>query len=312
VVKINKLIVESCLKFVLIKRLNHFVYEYIFVTLILLTIELLKRLAIYENNMSIIGKNIRKIRTVKKLSQASFAELFNLARPSVGAYEEERSEPKIETVIQIASYFGISIDSLLTKELTINDLYNFNIHLEQDVKAITHEKKIETDTNFIKSVLVPGDKQIEYIVHLNNRDFLSSLPKLLIPKHHHKNIRAFEMVSDDMHNNFHGLNLGDLVLAQKMNSPYQFVDNQLYVLITKEKIIIRRVIHGKDALNLVPDNPNFNKTEIKKGIVLEGWEVIGYFSQKIEAPSLISERILHLENQFDTLSKRILKLEKRK
>ncbi len=72
--------------------------------------------------MSIIGKNIRKIRTVKKLSQAAFAEIFNLARPSVGAYEEERSEPKLETVIQIANYFGISIDSLLTKELTINDL----------------------------------------------------------------------------------------------------------------------------------------------------------------------------------------------
>ena len=57
-----------------------------FVTLILLTVELLKRLAIYEIIMSIIGKNIRKIRTVKKLSQAAFAEIFNLARPSVGVH----------------------------------------------------------------------------------------------------------------------------------------------------------------------------------------------------------------------------------
>jgi DNA-binding XRE family transcriptional regulator len=55
--------------------------------------------------MGVIGKNVRKIRTVKKLSQAAFAEIFNLARPSVGAYEEERSEPKLETVIQIASLF---------------------------------------------------------------------------------------------------------------------------------------------------------------------------------------------------------------
>jgi transcriptional regulator with XRE-family HTH domain len=50
--------------------------------------------------MGVIGKNVRKIRTVKKLSQAALPEIFNLARPSVGAYEEERSEPKLETVIQ--------------------------------------------------------------------------------------------------------------------------------------------------------------------------------------------------------------------
>ena len=52
--------------------------------------------------MSFIGKNIRKIRTIKKLSQADFAKIFELARPSVGAYEEERAEPKVDTIIQIA------------------------------------------------------------------------------------------------------------------------------------------------------------------------------------------------------------------
>ncbi|MCK5279779.1 MAG: helix-turn-helix transcriptional regulator, partial [Cyclobacteriaceae bacterium] len=139
--------------------------------------------------MSSIGKNIKKIRTVKKLSQAAFAEIFNLARPSIGAYEETRAEPKVDTIIQIANYFGISVDSLLTKELTINDLYNFNVHLEKEVKSRTSEKKTDVDTNFIKSVLVPGDKQIEYIVHINNHDFISSLPKVLIPKYHNKNIR---------------------------------------------------------------------------------------------------------------------------
>ncbi|MCG8307757.1 MAG: helix-turn-helix domain-containing protein [Cytophagales bacterium] len=261
--------------------------------------------------MSIIGKNIRKIRTVKKLSQAAFAEIFNLARPSVGAYEEERAEPKLETVIQIANYFGISIDSLLTKELTINDLYNFNVHLEEDVKGNEPiEKKAEFGENFIKSVFVPGDKQLEYIVHINNRDFISSLPKVLLPKHHDKNVRAFEMTTDDMHDNFHGLNLGDLVFGKKMNAPYRFSKNDLNIIITRDKIFIRRVKPGKDHLDLIPDNSNFNPIEISKGEVIEAWEVIGYFSRKIEAPTLISERIMHLENLFDQLNDRLLKIEK--
>ena len=57
--------------------------------------------------MSLIGKNIKKIRMVKKMSQLEFARLFNVARPSVGAYEEGRAEPKIDTVILIANEFGI-------------------------------------------------------------------------------------------------------------------------------------------------------------------------------------------------------------
>ncbi|MCK5209071.1 MAG: hypothetical protein KAQ79_13650, partial [Cyclobacteriaceae bacterium] len=97
---------------------------------------------------------------------------------------------------------------------------------------------------------------------------------------------------------------------QKMNIPQKFISNNLYVIITKEKVIIRRVKSKKDQLELVPDNSNFNLIEIKKGEVIEAWEVIGYFSQKIDAPTLISERIMHLENQFDALSERLLKVEK--
>ena len=54
--------------------------------------------------MSYFGKNIRKIRNVKKLSQQAFAELFELKRGTLGAYEEERSEPRIETIIKIANH----------------------------------------------------------------------------------------------------------------------------------------------------------------------------------------------------------------
>lgn len=263
--------------------------------------------------MSIIGKNIRKIRTVKKLSQAAFAELFNLARPSVGAYEEERSEPKLETVIQIAHYFGISVDSLLTKELTINDLYNFNVHLGEDIKIKTpQEKRAPLGEEFIKSVLVPADKQIEYIVHIANRDFISKLPKVLLPGYHDQNIRAFEMNADDMHDNFHGLNLGDLVFGKKMTAPYKFVKGRLYVVVSSEKIWIRRANPRRESLELYPDNSNFNPVEMKQGAILETWEVVGYFTTKIDAPTLITERIMHLENQFDTLNARLLKMEQEK
>ncbi|NPA68888.1 MAG: helix-turn-helix transcriptional regulator [Chlorobi bacterium] len=75
--------------------------------------------------MSYIGKNIRKIRISKNLTQTEFAELFNLKRTAVGSYEEGRAEPKINTIIKISDYFNISLDKLLRKELTVNEIFHF-------------------------------------------------------------------------------------------------------------------------------------------------------------------------------------------
>src|SRR6476661_3672645 len=115
--------------------------------------------------MSYVGKNIRKLRAVKKLSQAAFAELFGLARPSVGAYEEGRSEPKMETVVQIARHFGLSIDLLLTKELTVNELYHFDIFKQELakepslIKVAKPVKPLAPETRLVKA-----SKTLEYIV----------------------------------------------------------------------------------------------------------------------------------------------------
>ncbi len=79
--------------------------------------------------MSYIGKNIRKIRMSKKLTQTEFAELFDLKRTAVGSYEEGRAEPKIDTLIKIADYFNLTIDQLLRKELTINEIFHFKSDL---------------------------------------------------------------------------------------------------------------------------------------------------------------------------------------
>lgn len=76
--------------------------------------------------MSFFGKNIRKIRVAKKMTQTEFAELFELKRTALGSYEEGRAEAKVDTVIKVADYFKLSLDQLLRKELTINEIFHFN------------------------------------------------------------------------------------------------------------------------------------------------------------------------------------------
>ena len=75
--------------------------------------------------MSYFGKNIRKIRIAKKMTQTEFAELFDLKRTALGSYEEERAEAKIDTIIKIADHFKLTLDQLLKKELTVNEIFHF-------------------------------------------------------------------------------------------------------------------------------------------------------------------------------------------
>ena len=59
------------------------------------------------------------------MTQTEFAELFDLKRTALGSYEEGRAEAKIDTIIKIADHFKLSLDQLLRKELTINEIFHF-------------------------------------------------------------------------------------------------------------------------------------------------------------------------------------------
>ncbi|MFZ4862475.1 helix-turn-helix domain-containing protein [Sphingobacterium sp. Mn56C] len=85
--------------------------------------------------MSQIGINIKKLRKVKSLSQQAFADLFNLSRGNISSYEEFRAEPRIEVVLQIAKYFSIPVAELLEKQLTVNEILNFEDHFFEDQPA---------------------------------------------------------------------------------------------------------------------------------------------------------------------------------
>ena len=82
--------------------------------------------------MTKIGYNIKKLRSVKNISQQAFGELFNLTRGNISSYEEFRAEPKIEVVIKIANYFSIPLEHFLTKPLSVNEILNFSDYFNEE------------------------------------------------------------------------------------------------------------------------------------------------------------------------------------
>ena len=66
--------------------------------------------------MSTIGKNIKKFRQDKGLSQDKLSKLADLSLNTVVKIElDESPNPTIETIQRIAKALGVSVDDLLTK-----------------------------------------------------------------------------------------------------------------------------------------------------------------------------------------------------
>ncbi len=128
--------------------------------------------------MSYVGKNIKKIRSVKNLNQSDFADLFALKRASIGSYEEGRAEPKIATLIEIAKYFGISVDDLLNKQLSVNDLLHFDIFKKDYVKSAGNQlKPTKLPQSFTPIHYISSEKRQSYF----KGDSLESFQKLSLP-----------------------------------------------------------------------------------------------------------------------------------
>ncbi len=66
--------------------------------------------------MSTIGKNIKKYRQEKELSQDKLSKLADLSLNTVVKIElDESPNPTIETIQRIAKALGVSVDDLLKK-----------------------------------------------------------------------------------------------------------------------------------------------------------------------------------------------------
>ena len=62
------------------------------------------------------GKNFRKLREGKGLTQAAMDEVFELTRGTVSNWENGYSWPEEELLEEIAAYFGVKVYMLTQRE----------------------------------------------------------------------------------------------------------------------------------------------------------------------------------------------------
>ena len=235
--------------------------------------------------MSKIGLNIKKIRSVKKLNQTAFAEKFGLSRTSVGAYEEGRAEPKIDTIIQIAEHFGINLDHLIRKEITVNQIHHFNI-FDNKIANKKDNKSSNDESNANKIRLIEFETMNKYATQPNKIDFETA--SISFPGMHSDFHRAFQIEKDK------------IVIAKK--SPVSNLQTgKNYLFFFNEKYIVYKLIETKKT-DFIVNNLNQDIQLLEKKNIIEVWEltkvILDYQTNNLEERvSQIEKRLKRLETK---------------
>ena len=63
--------------------------------------------------MSVIGKNIKKIRSEKGMTQEQLAESLHVTRQAVSNWEQGKTQPDVETLSAMAEVFDVPVEELI-------------------------------------------------------------------------------------------------------------------------------------------------------------------------------------------------------
>ena len=137
--------------------------------------------------MSKIGKNIKKLRNIKGLSQQAFADLFELTRGNISSYEEFRAEPKTDTIIRIANYFSIPLTDFIEKDLSVNELLHYNAEL------VLEPEKLKIAQQLVRIPYIPALYFDDYIKQNTDESFLKQLPYIVLPSTTKTELLALEI-----------------------------------------------------------------------------------------------------------------------
>ncbi len=249
--------------------------------------------------MSYFGKNIKKIRSVKNLSQQRFADLFDLKRATLGAYEEGRSEPKIENIIRVANYFSISIDDILTRELTVNELLKFKDGYATETTTFTKEV-------FPSVPCITESNREEYISEYSKPSFIKNMCALHLPLQKDKQYRAYQMNSLEMTSGDKGFYPNDIIIGEyfALENLDNLQNGTLILCLVANKLILRRAYFVHNEIVLKAEHKNIEDKRFSISEIKEIWLAKYSFFKRI--PDFMDD----MEDKLSILSQELSKIKK--
>jgi len=245
-----------------------------------MSIKILIILAI-PNFMSNIPSNIKFLRKKKGLTQQQFADELGIKRSLVGAYEEERADPKYDLLKKIALFFDISIDDFINE--VIDEKW---APKPKGNPANLRVLSISVDKEDNENIeLVPLKASAGYLNGYADPEYVAKLPKFYLPMFKQGTYRAFEIKGDSML----PLQSGTIIIGEYVENWGDVKTAETYVIISKTEGVVYKRIGNKfkdnKKLKLVSDNPVYEPYEIGGEDILELWKAKAYISTHLPMPT---------------------------
>jgi transcriptional regulator with XRE-family HTH domain len=231
--------------------------------------------------MSIISSNIKFLRKKKGLTQQEFADQLGIKRSLVGAYEEQRAEPKYELLKKIALFFDVSIDDFINDE--IDEKW---VPKPKSVASNLRVLSITVDSDDKENIeLVPMKASAGYLNGYADPEYVSALPKFNLPMFKQGTFRAFEIKGDSML----PLPSGTVIIGEYVENWGDIKPAETYVVVSKSDGVVYKRIGNRfrdtKKLKLISDNPVYEPYEINGEDVLEVWKAKGFISMQMPEPT---------------------------
>lgn len=248
--------------------------------------------------MALSNQNLKYLRKLRGWTQEEFATKLNIKRSLLGAYEEERAEPRFEVLELVCDLFKLTMDDLLRKDLS-----------DSKSNYLAKRRAIKMNAGPTEIPFVPVKAAAGYLAGYEDPEFIDELNTFTLPMLTGGNYRAFEIIGDSML----PTPSGSVIVGEKVNDLEEVKNDTPCIVVSRnEGIVYKRVQkNGKqrNKLTLVSDNPVYHPYTVNAEEVIEMWQAQVVISkantQHRWDMSQLANVVSDLQQQVSSLKKRM-------
>jgi transcriptional regulator with XRE-family HTH domain len=252
--------------------------------------------------MSKAGLNLKYLRKLRGWTQEEFAQKLDIKRSLIGAYEEERADPRLDVLEIIADMFKLSLDELLLKDLSSVESTGTYLQKRRLLKT-----SLAADRNLIH--FVPVKAAAGYLTSYADTEFIDELNTFTLPMLSGGHYRAFEIIGDSMMPTLSG----SIIVGEKVESIDDVKNGMAYIVVSKNEGIVYKRIQknnkNKSKMTLESDNQSFQPYQINTADIVELWSaqvVIGKVAtQQRWDVNALANLVNNLQDQVTSLKNKM-------
>lgn len=253
-----------------------------------------------------LSQNLKTLRKQKQWTQQQLAERVGIKRSLVGAYEEGRAEPKLDTLLALSEVFQVTLDQLVSSAIE-GALLPAERSSGKKLRVLT----VATDgvSGKERVSVVPVKAAAGYLGGYGDIDFIEALPQFSLPLPEfaqEETRRVFQIQGDSML----PILPGSYAIASYIQDWRHIKSGELYVFLTQDQgVVFKRGYNFIDShaeLELHSDNAIYEPYRVHVDDIIEVWRVQGVIQWDFDAPQASGDAAVI--SRLDELQKEVRSL----